>query len=142
MNHSEYILWVIGLIAAILTVVSFLPLAYRVFKIKQTFDVSMWFCWIILFSSIIWVVYGILLFINLYSHPPVEHGYLFSNKLSYALSKTLPLILTDSTVAVLQIIIIFIKINIIKKAKLNNISEKEYCDSIYKNMEKKNKKTI
>lgn len=52
---------IIGFIAAILSVICFIPQAFRVIKTKDTNALSFWMYLLSLLSVIFWLIYGIML---------------------------------------------------------------------------------
>ncbi|MEE9542254.1 MAG: SemiSWEET transporter [Thermodesulfobacteriota bacterium] len=52
---------VIGLVAAVLTTVSFLPQAIRIIKLRETRDISLWTYILLEGGIVLWLIYGIML---------------------------------------------------------------------------------
>ena len=52
---------IIGFIAAILSVICFIPQAMRIIKTKDTNAISFWMYFIFLLSVIFWLIYGIMM---------------------------------------------------------------------------------
>lgn len=57
----------IGYIAATLTTVAFIPQAYKVYKTKQTKDLSLGLFLLLSIGIFLWLIYGILI----YSYPVI-----------------------------------------------------------------------
>ncbi|OGC24962.1 hypothetical protein A3J90_07265 [candidate division WOR-1 bacterium RIFOXYC2_FULL_37_10] len=78
-------LFIIGITAAVLTTVAFLPQVFKVYQTKHTKDISLVMYIIFIFGLILWTVYGVLL-------------------------NSLPVILANSFTLILCFYIIFLKI--------------------------------
>ncbi len=81
---------VIGLTASALSSLTFMPQVYRAWKTKRIDDLSLAMMFFVLFSTILWLVYGI------------GRG-------------TLPVIICNGIIFVLSLILIYFKISFKKK---------------------------
>lgn len=52
---------VIGLVAAVLTTISFVPQCWRIFKTRKVDDISLTMYLIFFFGVILWLVYGLMI---------------------------------------------------------------------------------
>ncbi|NCT00060.1 hypothetical protein GW765_03735 [Candidatus Parcubacteria bacterium] len=52
---------IIGLLAAVLTTVSYVPQAYKIIKTKDTKALSLYMYWIVTIGVFLWLVYGFLI---------------------------------------------------------------------------------
>ncbi len=77
--------FIIGLVAAILSTISFLPQAILAFKTKHTKDISLATFWVLSIGILLWLIYGILI-------------------------KEIPVILANSATLVLSVAILIMKI--------------------------------
>lgn len=59
--HLFFMEIIIGFIAAFFTTFSMLPQAYRIWKLKEARDVSVWMPLMIIVGSCLWLIYGILI---------------------------------------------------------------------------------
>ena len=72
---------ILGLLAGVLTTISFLPQVLRIWKLKETRDISLWMYIILCTGIALWLVYG-----------------LYKNDLPIIIANGISLILTSSIV--------------------------------------------
>lgn len=120
MSTYAIILLVIGCIASFITVIGWFPQAIKTFKTRDTSGISIGFYGLVYISTIIWLIYGILLLCD----PSITD-------IVSALPGSLPLIITNFVALILNSIIIWIKANNMMKSKKLGKSEKEYIDEKY-----------
>lgn len=120
MSTYAIVLLVIGCIASLLTVIGWFPQAIKTFKTKDTSGISIGFYGLVYISTIIWLVYGILIL----SDPNISD-------ISIKLANSLPLITTNLIALILNSIILWIKTSNMRRAKKCGKTEKEYIDEKY-----------
>lgn len=120
MSTYAIIILVIGCLASFLTVIGWFPQAIKTFKTRDTSGISLGFYGLVYISTIIWLIYGILLLAD----PTVSD-------IISVLPGSLPLIITNFVALVLNSIILFIKIKNMSNAKKVGKTEKDYIDEKY-----------
>lgn len=75
--HLFFMETIIGFIAAFFTTFAMLPQAYRVWKLKEAKDVSLWMPSMIMIGSCLWLIYGIML---------REAPIIFANSIAFLIS--------------------------------------------------------
>ncbi len=120
MFSSTYniILFIIGIISSLITIIGWFPQAIKTFKTHDTSGISLAFYGLIYVSSIFWIIYALLALLN-------PEG-----SMNVKLPSSLPVLITNIVAIILNTIILMIKIKNIKKAKHLGITEREYIDKL------------
>lgn len=116
----EIIQFIVGLAGSLLTIGCFLPQGIKTVRTKDTSGISLAFPIIALTSSLFWITAGLLM---ICSHIAFNNPDLLAS----GLAGGIPIILTNVVTIVINAIITIIKLNNMKEAKKQNISEAEYC---------------
>lgn len=114
----EIFSFIFGWIATIITVACYLPQTIKTIITKDTAALSKWFFILGFSSSLAWVIGG---FVSIFVY--LDQG----NSINEALLISLPVIVTNIIGIISNLIVLVIKLKNIKKAKQENITEKEYC---------------
>ncbi len=118
MFYSTYniVLFIIGIISSLITIIGWFPQAIKTFKTHDTTGISLVFYSLIYISSIFWIIYALLTLFN-----PDTHW-------SVRLASSLPVLITNIVALLLNTIIVLIKFKNIARSKKLNITEREYID--------------
>lgn len=114
--------FIIGLFGAITTIACFLPQGIKTFLSKNTAGLSKWFFICALTSSAFWLALGSMAIASPYLYNSQD-----LNAIANGLSAGLPPIITNVITVIINAGILIIKINNMKNAKKEGISETEYC---------------
>ncbi len=111
----------IGLLGSILTIACFVPQGIKTLKSRDTSGISVVFPISALVSSFFWMTSATMAIV----HPVVFNGGNYN--LSAALISSLPIIITNLFIAVINFIVAPLKLKNLKTSKKLGISEYEYC---------------
>ncbi len=119
----------ISLVCSLITIINVIPQGLKTIWSRNTSGLSKYYFIFALVSCSLWLALGIFSICT----PFVLNEYKdldFKTKLVQGLNAGLASIITNTVGIIIYIIILFIKINNLKKAKKLNISEIDYCKQI------------
>lgn len=118
----EIVSFVFSWLATIITIACYLPQTIKTMITKHTYSLSKWFFILGFLCSLAWIIGGIIsIFVYLDQN----------SSMSDALLLSLPVIFTNVIGLISNLIVLIIKINNIKKAKKNNLTEEQFCTKFY-----------
>ncbi|MGL5630348.1 MAG: PQ-loop repeat-containing protein [Mycoplasmoidaceae bacterium] len=123
---------IFGLIASLTLIISYIPLLYRVTKTKQTYGISFLFTLIILLADTVWIIYAAVFWHVVILNPKEPN-----NDVWYLV---FPLLFTNICLWTFSVYLFSFKLINIYKAKKMKITEKEYCEFLYKKINNDNLK--
>ncbi|MGL4768875.1 MAG: PQ-loop repeat-containing protein [Mycoplasmoidaceae bacterium] len=123
-DNLSLVILIFGLIASFTLIISYIPLLYRVTKTKQTYGISFLFTLIILLADTVWIIYAAVFWHVIILNPKEPN-----NDVWYLV---FPLLFTNICLWTFSVYLFGFKLINIYKAKKMKISEKEYCEILYK----------
>lgn len=118
----QIFLLIFGILGALTTILCFVPQTIKTVISRDTSGLSKWFFIIALTSSFFWLCIGSLNIVNANTEGNIANG----------LYAGLPLLITNVISVSLNVTTLFFKMQNIKKAAAQNLSEEEYCSIISK----------